>query len=143
MLRADAILETVVYCHDLDAAERFYTSVLRLEKIASQPGRHVFFRCGDGVFLVFNPEATWTATVLDGGIHVPRHGAIGQGHMAFAMCEKDAPLWRSQLERAGVAIEAEVEWPGGARSLYFRDPEGNSIELATPNLWFSTQQSEA
>jgi predicted enzyme related to lactoylglutathione lyase len=34
-----------------------------------------------------------------------------------------------------VAIEKIVDWPGGGRSLYFRDPAGNSLELATPRIW--------
>ena len=41
----------------------------------------------------------------------------------------------------GVAIEAEVEWPSGGRSLYFRDPAGNVVELAPPTLWPQTLQS--
>ncbi|MDQ3546548.1 MAG: glyoxalase/bleomycin resistance/extradiol dioxygenase family protein, partial [Verrucomicrobiota bacterium] len=43
--------------------------------------------------------------------------------------------WRERLQEAGVAIESEVEWPEGGRSLYFRDPAGNSVELAPPTLW--------
>src|SRR5438105_1039171 len=58
------ILETCVYARDLEAAERFYTTVLGLEVIARMPGRHVFFRCGRGVFLVFNPDKTETESHL-------------------------------------------------------------------------------
>ena len=41
---------------------------------------------------------------------------------------------------AGVAIEADFRWPGGdgvpgARSIYVRDPAGNSVEFAEPRLW--------
>ena len=35
------------------------------------------------------------------------------------------PLSMEQLQAALAQIEAEVEWPGGGRSLYFRDPAGN------------------
>ena len=35
----------------------------------------------------------------------------------------------------GVSIEKEVEWPKGGKSLYFRDPTGNSVELVTPGVW--------
>jgi hypothetical protein len=34
-----------------------------------------------------------------------------------------------------VAIEHEATWPRGGRSFYFRDPAGNSLELATPRIW--------
>ncbi len=40
-----------------------------------------------------------------------------------------------RLEAEGVAIEADFRWPNGARSLYFRDPAGNSLECAEAKLW--------
>ncbi len=42
------VLETSVYATDLDAAERFYASVLGLERIARAAGRHVFFSSNRG-----------------------------------------------------------------------------------------------
>ncbi len=129
------ILETCVYANDLDAAERFYTTVFGLEVIARMAGRHVFFRCGRGVFLVFNPDKTESESPLIDGVPVPRHGARGPGHMAFAVAEANVEEWRGRLESAGVAVETEIRWPNGGRSLYLRDPAGNSIELATPGLW--------
>ena len=122
-----------MYATDLEAAERFYADVLRLEPFARVTGRHVFFRCGAGVFLVFNPEATSVPT--SGGRPVPLHGARGAGHAAFAVLTAELPPWRERLTRHGVSIEAEVDWPGGGKSLYVRDPAGNSIELATAAVW--------
>jgi len=46
------VLEACLYATDLDAAERFYVDVLGLERYSGMPGRHVFFRCGAGMFLV-------------------------------------------------------------------------------------------
>jgi catechol 2,3-dioxygenase-like lactoylglutathione lyase family enzyme len=129
------ILETCVYASDLEAAERFYLGVLGLEVIGRMAGRHVFFRCGRGMFLVFNPDKTEADSTLPGGITVPRHGARGPGHMAFAVREADLETWRARLRAAAVPVEMEVRWPGGGHSLYVRDPAGNSIELATPRLW--------
>ncbi|MFO1143760.1 MAG: glyoxalase/bleomycin resistance/extradiol dioxygenase family protein, partial [Amaricoccus sp.] len=43
--------------------------------------------------------------------------------------------WRARLERAGVAVEADFRWPNGSRSIYVRDPAGNSVEFAEPALW--------
>jgi catechol 2,3-dioxygenase-like lactoylglutathione lyase family enzyme len=130
-----AVLETCVYAADLDAAERFYGEVLGLDCFARVPGRHVFFRCGPGVFLVFNPERTAGEQSQVGGVGVPLHGATGAGHAAFAVPEAELPAWRERLARHGVAVEAEIAWPKGGRSLYVRDPAGNSIELASPTLW--------
>ncbi|HET7459850.1 MAG TPA: VOC family protein [Longimicrobium sp.] len=129
-MRAREILETCLYADDLEAAERFYTDVLGLVKITAVPGRHVFFRCGGRVFLVFDPAKTSP----EGG-PVPGHGAQGPGHACFAATDDELDRWRDHLRANGVEVETEVEWPGGGRSLYFRDPAGNSIELGTPRIW--------
>lgn len=128
-VRVREILETSLYAEDLEAAERFYAEVLGLETIARVPERHVFFRCGDRVFLVFNAART-----LEGGM-LPPHGATGPGHVAFAVAEAELAEWRARLEAHGVEVETEFAWPGGGLSLYFRDPAGNSIELGTPAIW--------
>jgi catechol 2,3-dioxygenase-like lactoylglutathione lyase family enzyme len=128
------VLETAVYADDLDAATRFYGDILGLTAFSRQAGRHVFFRCGDGVFLVFNPQTTLNESNFLDGPPVP-HGATGPGHMAFRVHEAEIPAWRERLTTAGVAIERELRWPNGGHSLYFRDPAGNSIELGTPGIW--------
>ena len=133
-MQIQGILETVVYAHDLEAAARFYADVLGLEVFTREPGRHVFFRCGRGMFLVFDPRTTSQDDAgTDSG--VPNHGAEGPGHMAFAVAAVDLDGWRRRLADHGVPLERDFAWPHGGHSLYFRDPAGNSIELATPRLW--------
>lgn len=129
------VLETCLYAADLAAAEDFYARVLGLEVIARAEDRHVFFRCGGGVFLVFNPARTAAEQTHVGGRPVPVHGARGAGHVAFAVAGAELGGWRERLERAGVPVESEVEWPRGGASLYLRDPAGNVVELASPALW--------
>ncbi len=129
-MRADRVLETCLYVDDLEAAEAFYKDVLGLEPVTKSAGRHVFFRCGQSMFLLFNPEQT----VIKTG-KAPTHGAHGQGHTAFAMDELEIDAWRSHLASKGVEIETEVSWPGGGQSLYFRDPAGNSLEVTTTTTW--------
>ena len=116
-------------------AALFYTDVIGLKLHAREDGRHVFFRCGDGMVLVFNPEHTSTVETTVAGAPLPLHGTRGAGHLAFAVREEDIPAWRAHLQRAGVAIESEIHWPQGGISLYVRDPAGNSIELATSIIW--------
>jgi catechol 2,3-dioxygenase-like lactoylglutathione lyase family enzyme len=134
-MRPLRVLETCLYAADLDAAERFYMQVMGLEKHAPEDGRHVFFRCGEDMVLVFNPEHTSKVATTVAGAPVPFHGTRGAGHLAFAVCEEDIPAWREHLQRAGVVIESEIHWPQGGTSLYVRDPAGNSIELASPKIW--------
>lgn len=125
----DRVLETILYVGDLDAAERFYGEVLGLELDSRKDGLFVFFKCGDGMLLLFEPGAAST------GRNVPAHGARGPGHACFAVAEADLDGWKAHLLAAGVAIEQEMAWPRGGRSFYFRDPAGNSLELATPRIW--------
>lgn len=129
------ILESALYVTDLDAAEDFYREVLGLELLTKAAGRHVFFRCGDGVLLLFNAEATRQQPLPDAKFPIPGHGAIGPGHLCFAASADEIEAWRTRLTEAGVAIEADFQWPGEGRSIYFRDPSGNSIEIADPRIW--------
>ncbi len=134
-MQPSAILESALYVTDLDAAEAFYGEVMGLERIARVPGRHVFFRCGQGVLLLFNAEATRHPPKPDAKLPVPPHGASGPGHLCFAGSAAEVESWKTRLEGEGIAIEADFEWPGGGRSIYFRDPSGNSLEIAEPKLW--------
>lgn len=133
-MRPAALLETALYAADLDAAEAFYAGLLGLPVILRQPGRHVFFRIGAAVLLVFDPASTATA---DPGAHfpVPPHGAHGPGHICFAATRAEIAAWRDRFIAAGIGIEADFDWPNGARSLYIRDPAGNSVEFAEARLW--------
>jgi catechol 2,3-dioxygenase-like lactoylglutathione lyase family enzyme len=130
-----AILESALYVTDLDAAESFYGGILGLERIAKVGGRHVFFRCGSGVILLFNAEATKIPPPSDARLPVPPHGTVGQGHLCFAASADEIERWRTRLVELGVEIEADFHWPAGGRSIYFRDPSGNSLEFAEPKIW--------
>lgn len=134
-MRPQAVLETILYAQDLDAAEAFYRDVLGLEPVSKQPGRQVFYRLKSQMLLIFNPDATVEPPAPDAKLPVPPHGAKGQGHVCFAATAEEISLWRAHLEAKGVAIEADFEWPGGGRSIYFRDPAGNALEFAEPRIW--------
>lgn len=128
------ILETVLYAKDLAAIETFYRDVLGFEPFARAAGRHLFYRCGGQVLLIFNPHATSVPPAPD-ALPVPPHGADGEGHVCFRAPAAEIEAWRTQLTGKGVAIEADFEWPGGGRSIYFRDPAGNCLEFAEPRIW--------
>lgn len=124
------ILETCLYVDDLDAALAFYRDVLGLEFMGRQDGRHVFFRCGDRMLLLFDPQETSRS-----GSSLPQHGAHGPGHIAFCVRPEDVDDWQRHLDQHGVPLEKIRDWPQGGRSLYFRDPAGNSLEVATAVIW--------
>lgn len=135
-MKPERVLETILYAGDLDAAEAFYAGVLGLAVHARQPGRQVFFRCGGQMLLVFDPAATMAPSAPAAPrLPVPRHGAIGPGHVCFAASAQEITAWREHLEARGIVIEADFSWPQGGRSIYFRDPAGNSVEFAEPRIW--------
>lgn len=129
------VLETAVYVDDLDKAEGFYARVLGLPKIFTQPGRLLAFRSHESILLVFNPARTEREQLSVNGAIIPLHGTHGAGHVAFRVRENEITTWLNHLHSSGVKIKSEVTWPNGARSIYFRDPAGNSLELATPKMW--------
>ncbi len=129
-MQIKAVIETAVYVDDLDHAETFYRDVLDLPVILKESGRHVFFQVGtSNVLLAFLAEATLI------GDQLPFHGAKGPGHFALGISASDLDAWRQRLTETGVGIEKEMNWPRGGRSIYFRDPAGNSVELVTPGIW--------
>jgi catechol 2,3-dioxygenase-like lactoylglutathione lyase family enzyme len=129
MTRVLAIVETAVYVDDLPRAAEFYGGVLGLEEIGRDDERHLFYRVADRMLLVFRSAET----IMGDGF--PPHGAVGPGHFALGIDASELDGWRVRLAARGVPIEHEVAWPRGGRSLYFRDPAGNSVELLTPGVW--------
>ncbi|KAA9007020.1 VOC family protein [Histidinibacterium aquaticum] len=126
------LLEAALYTDDLAAAEEFYSGLLGLPIVVRAEGRHIFFRCGGTILLVFNPEAT-RRPAQEGALPVPPHGAEGPGHVCFA--SNDLDDWVAFLTGKGIEVESDFRWPHGPRSVYVRDPAGNSIEFAEPALW--------
>lgn len=133
--RVDSVLEAALYADDLDAAEAFYGGLLGLERIARVEDRHVFYRLGPSVLLIFNPARTLVPADTD--LPVPSHGAIGPGHVCIAATAAALQAWALRFAAAGVVMEADFHWPNGARSIYIRDPAHNSVEFAEPRLWES------
>ena len=133
-MRPMGVLETVLYAEDLGAARYFYETILGLECFARHEGRDSFFYCGDQVLLIFNPRQTEIPRGALAGVP-PSHGAHGPGHVCFKASAAEITGWRSHFEALGIAIDADFEWKSGGRSLYVRDPSGNSVEFAEPRIW--------
>lgn len=131
-MRVSEVLESALYVDDLEASQSFYTELLGLIFFSKVEGRHVFLRCGNRMVLLFNTKATEVSA--GGSMDAPVHGAHGEGHLAFAVRANEIDLWKSYLTENGVEIEREIQF-GKSRSIYFRDPSGNSLEIASPLLW--------
>jgi catechol 2,3-dioxygenase-like lactoylglutathione lyase family enzyme len=134
MPRVRRILETALDCDDLRASAAFYTTLLDVKPMLDSE-RLVAIDAGEGtVLLLFQRGLSAEAVETPGGV-IPPHDAGGPGHLAFAIDREQLGGWESRLEALGIAIESRVSWERGGVSVYFRDPDGRSVELATPGLW--------
>jgi catechol 2,3-dioxygenase-like lactoylglutathione lyase family enzyme len=125
------VYETVLYAADVGAAARFYSDVLSLRLLEEPDELSAVFRLDDGgVFLVFDPVR---ASAPDRP--VPSHGATGPGHVAFSVQAGSLDPLAVAIRQRGVEIEREITWDHGGRSLYVRDPAGNSVELIEGEAW--------
>lgn len=138
-MKIASVLETVLYAADLEAAETFYRDVLGLSVYGKVPGRHVFFKLGNQMLLIFDPRETVKPPPADARLPVPPHGAVGEGHVCFAATAEMIVRWKAHLEALGIDIEADFLWPSGGRSIYVRDPAGNAVEFAEPRIWGLSQ----
>jgi catechol 2,3-dioxygenase-like lactoylglutathione lyase family enzyme len=134
MPHLNGILETVLYVDDLDRAARFYEEVLGLAAIAGDSRFRGYDMAGRSVLLLFKRGATLETVTMPGGT-IPPHDGHGPLHVAFAIGAEELTDWERHLSKQGVAIEGRTRWPRGGESLYFRDPDGHLLELATPGLW--------
>ena len=129
------VLESALYAENLQETAAFYADVMGLKQISAVPDRHVFFQAGQSVVLLFKPSATIKRPAPDARLPVPPHGAVGHGHLCFSGTAEEIADWALRLQSASIEIEADFEWPQGGRSIYFRDPAGNSVEIAEPRIW--------
>lgn len=128
-MKATRIFETILYAEDLSEAKAFYGDVLNLD-LVDESELFLVFRLPASVLIVFNPKVS-----SEVGRSIPEHGTIGDGHVAFAASEDEIDDWLRHLEKSNIGIEHIHEWEEGGRSLYVRDPAGNSVEFAPPTLW--------
>lgn len=128
------VLETALYVDDLGRARRFYQDVLGLPVMVGGD-RLVAFDAGAGTVLLLFRRGASTGGAGRGDASVPGHDGQGPTHFALAVDRETLTAWRDHLTGCAVPIESERIWPRGGTSIYFRDPDGHLVELATPGVW--------
>lgn len=117
------IKETCLYLKDLEKARQFYQDVLGLEVIHYLAEKHLFLRVGSSVLLCFNPEDSKLKE------SPPAHFGEGIQHFAFEIPLIEYEKAKIEILEKGIEIIDEVTWDSGMESFYFRDPEGNILEI--------------
>ncbi len=109
---------------DFARAKAFYTETLGLAIVGQFPGRDVVFLDigGTTIELMAAPDQEPGAT-----------GAFA--HVALQVEDVDAAY--QELSGKGVPFHIEPRGSGNLRIAFFRDPDGNAIELFhNPDLWW-------
>jgi catechol 2,3-dioxygenase-like lactoylglutathione lyase family enzyme len=132
-LKFEKIVETCIYSPDLKIMKDFYVNHLGLDLVSEEEGRHVFLKAGKSMLLIFNPENTRLAA----NSTFPTHGALTPSSIHFALEIKQAgyEAAKNVLIQHKVTIEREMRWGSGGKSIYFRDPAGNLVEIVTKGHW--------
>lgn len=128
------VLETALYVSDLQRSQDFYQSLFGFDALLRDDRMCALAVPGQQVLLLFHEGASIHPSYTPFG-KIPPHDTHGTQHVCFAISEESWRQWEERLVAADLAIESRLVWPQGAVSIYFRDPDGHSIELSTPRLW--------
>jgi catechol 2,3-dioxygenase-like lactoylglutathione lyase family enzyme len=130
----NGVLETALYVDDLDRARRFYEDILELSPIYEDPRLCAYAVGNRSVLLLFRRGSSVETVEMPGGT-IPPHDGNGPLHIALAISASELPAWEETLRLHHIPIEGRTHWKRGGNSIYFRDPDGHLLELATPGLW--------
>jgi catechol 2,3-dioxygenase-like lactoylglutathione lyase family enzyme len=134
MPELSSVLETALYVDDLSRARTFYEGSLGLRILFANTRMCAFDVGGRNVLLLFLRGGSAEDMTTPGGT-IPGHDGRGPLHVGFAIAGGELAAWERRLEECGIVIESRTTWTRGGTSLYFRDPDGHLLELATPGLW--------
>ena len=138
-LRVNGIVETCTNVAEINRGREFYQFLFNFEAMVSDE-RFCALWAGPDVLLLFTQGGSNDPVVIRGGIILP-HQTSGPSHLAFSISSDALETWRMRLRECGIEIESEVQWERGGVNLYFRDPDANLLELATPGVWPTTDCS--
>ncbi len=128
------VLETSLYVSDLERSRAFYTRLFGFPILLQDDRFCALNVCDRQVLLLFRRDASVRPVTTPGGT-IPPHGGEGQLHLAFAIGRDELDAWERRLQSEEMPVESRVSWNRGGKSIYFRDPDGHLLELATPGVW--------
>ena len=131
------ILETALYVEDLERSMRFYQELFDFDVLA-RDARFCALKVGERQVLLLFVRGASTEPIPVGSQadKIPPHDGTGHLHFAFSIPADTLDPWRARLAENGLPIASTIHWPRTrSTSLYFHDPDGHVVELATPGIW--------
>jgi catechol 2,3-dioxygenase-like lactoylglutathione lyase family enzyme len=117
-----AVDYTVIFVRDMSAMRRFYESVLQFPLTRELSAGWIEYRIGSNTLALARPGRTAKDAP------VPQGSASLQ--LAFKVAAGDVDRCAEELKRHGVdLLEPPTNQPFGHRTLFFRDPDGNLLEV--------------
>ncbi len=132
--RVTGQLESSLYVADLDRSRAFYERVFGFEVLLAEERMVGLAVPGGSVLLLFRRGGSADPSLTPGGT-IPPHDGGGTLHLCFAVPLAELGAWERHLGALGIPIESRVVQSFGGTSLYFRDPDEHSLEVAGPGLW--------
>jgi lactoylglutathione lyase len=120
--RIRAVDYTVVFARDIAAMRRFYNDVMRFPIERELGADWTEYRIGANILVLAKPH------IAKDDAPTPKGAASLQ--LAFRVAPPDVSRCEEELRAAGVAIVSpatDQRW--GHRTLFFRDPDGNILEI--------------
>ena len=129
---------------NLEQTTAFYTETLGLRQVK----RTVNFDDPRSPHLYFGVDGGAPGTIITYFIYAPgtfREGLVGPGmthHFALEVASDEAQLeWRERLQAAGLSVTPVLDRQY-FKSIYFRDPDGHTVEIATSGPGFTRDEAQ-
>lgn len=107
---------------DLDRSLDFYTRVLKMKVEWRPDPENVYLTSGSDNLALHQ---------VDRAAEAPADASTGLDHFGFVVSTPDeVDRWAREVESGGIRLVQQPKTHrDGARSIYFRDPDGNLIQL--------------
>jgi catechol 2,3-dioxygenase-like lactoylglutathione lyase family enzyme len=117
-----AIDYTVIFVRDLAAMRRFYEDVLRFPLARELSAGWIEYRVGGNTLALARPSRT--------AADAPTPAGSASLQLAFRVLPTEVDQCADELLRHGVALlSPPTDQSFGHRTLFFRDPDGNLLEV--------------